>query len=94
MKKPLWQLTGEELSEIISQVVEQKLLFRDEQVMPQKTSVYGIRGIAQLFNCSTATANLIKRSGIIDGAISQINRKIVVDAELALELIKKGRRKS
>lgn len=48
--------------------------------------VYGIKGIADLFGCSVPTANKIKRSGKIDKAITQVGRKIVVDAEMALEL--------
>lgn len=48
--------------------------------------VYGIPGIAKLFGCSLPTANRIKKSGRIDKAITQIGRKIIVDAELALEL--------
>ncbi len=48
--------------------------------------VYGIPGIAKLFGCSLPTANRIKKSGKIDKAITQIGRKIIVDAELALEL--------
>ncbi len=62
---------------------------------PQKRHVYGIRGIAELFGCSIPTANRIKRSGRIDKAITQIGRKIIVDAELALELARRkigGRR--
>lgn len=51
-----------------------------------KKYVYGIRGIAELFGCSMPTANRIKQSGKIDKAITQIGRKIIVDAELALEL--------
>ena len=50
--------------------------------------VYGIAGIAQIFNCSMTTANRIKQSGKINRAITQYGRKIVVDADLALELIK------
>ena len=42
--------------------------------------------IAKLFGCSLPTANRIKKSGKIDKAITQIGRKIIVDAELALEL--------
>lgn len=52
----------------------------------EKKYVYGIRGIAGLFNCSMPTANRIKASGKIDRAITQIGRKIIVDADLALEL--------
>lgn len=53
---------------------------------PEKQYVYGIAGIARLFACSIPTANRIKASGKIDKALKQIGRKIVVDAELALEL--------
>lgn len=52
----------------------------------RKKYVYGILGIAKLFGCSLPTANRIKKSGKIDKAITQIGRKIIVDAELALEL--------
>ena len=55
----------------------------------EKRLVYGIAGIAQLFNCSMTTANRIKASGKIDRAISQCGRMITVDADLALELMKK-----
>ena len=48
--------------------------------------VYGIRGIMQLFNCSYSTAQRIKASGQIDGAISQVGRKITVNADRAIEL--------
>lgn len=51
-----------------------------------KKFVYGIGGIARLFGCSMPTANRIKKSGKIDRAITQIGRKIIVDAEMALEL--------
>lgn len=51
-----------------------------------KRLVYGISGIAQLFNCSMTTANRIKASGRIDDAITQHGRIIVVDADKALLL--------
>ena len=44
------------------------------------------RYIARLFGCSMPTANRIKKSGKIDRAITQIGRKIIVDADMALEL--------
>jgi len=56
----------------------------------EKRLVYGIAGIARLFNCSMTTANRIKASGKIDRAISQCGRMITVDADLALELMKKN----
>ena len=51
-----------------------------------KKYVYGIGGIARLFGCSIPTANRIKKSGRIDRANTQIGRKIIVDADMALEL--------
>lgn len=49
---------------------------------------YGIKGLAQILGCSTATAQRIKSTGRLDKAISQDGRIIVVDVELALELMK------
>ena len=52
----------------------------------EKRYVYGLAGIARLFGCSLPTANRIKQSGKINRAITQIGRKIIVDADLVLEL--------
>lgn len=73
------------LSKRISEMTGQELLELLQSEAPKKY-VYGIDGIASLFNCSIPTANRIKASGKIDKAIKQIGRKIIVDAELALEL--------
>lgn len=84
-QKPLWQMTGEEflfLQNNSQQISKQQF----ETVDRSKKYVYGILGIAQLFDCSLPTANRIKKSKKIDNAITQIGRKIIVDAELALEL--------
>lgn len=56
------------------------------QAKEEKRLVYGIAGIAQIFNCSMTTANRIKASGRIDDAITQHGRIIVVDANKALQL--------
>lgn len=52
----------------------------------EKRYVYGYAGVARLFNCSIPTAARILKSGKIAAATSQLSRKIVVDADLALEL--------
>ena len=57
-----------------------------EVTTKQKNLVYGLEGIKTLFGCSTTTAWRIKNSEWIRPAISQVGRKIVVDADLALEL--------
>lgn len=53
--------------------------------------VYGIDGIADLFHCSRPTAQRIKSSGVIDKAITQHGRKIIVEAEYALQLLRTHR---
>ena len=73
-EKKISEMTGGELLELINGKPE------------EKKYVYGIKGIADLFNCAIPTANRIKASGKIDKAITQIGRKIIVDAEYALEL--------
>ena len=88
LQKPIAMMTGEELCFLITQSVE-----NTEVVTPQvasKGNYYGIEGIARVFGCSVPTANRIKKSGIIDKAITQIGRKIVVDADLALSLVKES----
>ena len=83
-KKPLWQMTGEEFLRLYQTSEHQEA--QQPIVNPTKKHVYGIHGIAQLFGCSMPTAHRIKKSGKIDRAITQIGRKIIVDADLALEL--------
>lgn len=91
-QKPLWQLTGEEFL-ILQQDAGSKQNDISFNEVSEERYVYGIAGIARLFNCSVPTASRIKKSGRIDKAITQIGRKIVIDTELALELAreKEGR---
>lgn len=53
--------------------------------------VYGIKGIEELFGCSHATAQHYK-DNVISEAVTQNGRKIIVDADYAVELF--GRRKN
>lgn len=82
-QKPLWQMTGEEFLFLQNQIIHKPDKIN---VKPDTKIVYGIAGIAKLFNCSKPTASRIKKSKIIDKAITQIGRKIIVDADLAVEL--------
>lgn len=88
LQKPIAMMTGEELCFLITKSVEstEKSTFS----MAPKGNYYGIEGIARVFGYSVPTANRIKKSGIIDKAITQIGRKIVVDADLALSLAKES----
>jgi hypothetical protein len=85
LNKPLWQLTVGEFLELMEQIPTVTV----DNTPKEKNLVYGIAGIAQIFNCSMTTANRIKASGKIDRAISQCGRMITIDADLALELMKK-----
>ena len=87
----------EELRKIISEELGRFLTHRNESTTSQLLKyVYGLNGIAELFNCSIPTANRIKNSGKISDAISQFGRIIITDKEKAIELFGKkngGRRK-
>ena len=87
LNKPLWQMTGEEFL-FLSNSTTPKTETCQVKVTDATSAkyVYGLKGIADLFGCSIPTANRIKKSGRIDKAIKQIGRKIIVNAELALEL--------
>ena len=88
LNKPVWQMTGEELLTLTRQGKRETADNETEEKVKVsgKRYVYGISGIAHLFGCSKPTANRIKKSGKIDRAITQIGRKIIVDADLALDL--------
>lgn len=79
---PIAMLTVGQLKEILGSP-QPKVI---DTTNTDKNFVFGIVGIAKLFGCSLPTANRIKASGKIDKAITQIGRKIIVDADLALEL--------
>lgn len=89
LAKPICMMTGEELT-LLLQNTEKVTAKVPAEVVPEKHYEYGIEGLAKVFGCSIPTANRIKKSGVIDAAITQVGRKIVVDAELALELAKKA----
>ena len=86
LSKPVWQMTGEEFIMLSRHASGQTEAQPQPVTDTSRKYVYGIPGIAKLFGCSLPTANRIKKSGRIDKAITQIGRKIIVDAEFALEL--------
>lgn len=88
LDKPVWQMTGEELLFLAQHGQRHTETNSTQQTSTkeQRRFVYGLSGLARLFGCSLPTANCIKQSGKIDRAITQIGRKIIIDADLALEL--------
>ena len=90
LEKPLWQFTGKDHAYMMKHVLMESLSVESTEPSSQKRYVQGYQGIATLFGCSKSTAQRIKKSGIIDEAITQVNRKILVDADLALQLVKES----
>ena len=90
LQTPVCMMTGEQLAFLVTNLPllnkQGNKASSDEEAAKPRRLVYGIKGIADTFGCSIPTANRIKRSGVIDDAITQVGRKIVVDADLALEL--------
>lgn len=90
LQTPVCMMTGEQLAFLVSNLPllnkQGNKASSDEEAAKPRRLVYGIKGIADTFGCSIPTANRIKKSGVIDDAITQVGRKIVVDADLALEL--------
>ena len=95
LNKPLWQMTGEEFLFLTQSGSSHQETNPKVMEVSSSKYVYVLKGIADLFGCSIPTANRIKKSGKIDKAIKQIGRKIIVNAELALQLAgeKKGDRR-
>ena len=90
-EKPIFQMTGEEFLYLQKNIEKSDVNPKNstnENI--SKKYVYGIMGLAKLIDASKSTANRIKKSGIIDQAIIQNGRKIIIDSELALKLIKES----
>ena len=87
-QKPVAMMTGEELSVLIDS--RMATWATEIASLSQRIIYYGIEGIAQIFGSCVPTTNRIKKSGMIDDAITQIDRQIVIDDNLALELAKKA----
>ena len=86
--QPLYTMTVEEFIELLDERI--KAAISNETAAAPATRqtgrlVYGLRGIRELFGVSHLTAQRYK-DGIIKEAVRQNGRKIVVDADYALEL--------
>ena len=92
LKKPLFSCT---LGEFIDALLEKIGIMGGvdvENSPTKKNLVYGLAGLCDLLGCSSSTANRIKKSGILNPAIYQVGKIIVIDADLALELLKVTKR--
>ena len=85
LKMPIWQMTGAQYKTFMESFMPNILMTL--QQTPKKHYVYGIGGLAELIGKSKATAQRLKSSGIIDDAVIQNGNTIMIDADLALQLI-------
>ena len=87
--KALFQATLGDLREMIEELFSPGGDLPEEpQYEVKKHLVYGLAGLAKLLGVCKSTASKIKKTGILDPAISQHGKVIVTDADLALELMK------
>lgn len=91
--KPIFSLTVEEFIAALREGlgftdlnVEQEEL-NGHNMPVRKHYVYGLKGLCSLLGCSISTAARIKKSGAIDAAISQRGKIIVIDSDLALDIL-------
>ena len=88
LKDPLYSLSVEDFVKILETVLQRTINPAPikERDFTDKRYVYGIAGIATLFNCCKTTASRILHSGKIDKAVTKFGQKIIVDADLAMQL--------
>ncbi|MCI2145803.1 MAG: DUF3853 family protein [Bacteroidales bacterium] len=84
---PVWQLTVGELKQLLYDTMPPAQPTQPAQSR-QDRYVYGLDGLARLMGCSKSTAFRIVHSGMIDKAVVQVGRKIAVDADKAMDLLK------
>ena len=87
--KPIIQATLGDLKEMIEDMFATPTDYpHDKPPEVKRHLVYGLAGLAKLLGVCKSTASKIKSSGILNPAISQHGKVIVIDADLALELMK------
>ena len=87
LDKPLATATLADLYEVIRELLNDNKCNAVVDLQ-EKKYVYGIKGLASLLGCSIATAERVKASGILNPAISQHGRTIIIDVEMALDILR------
>ncbi len=85
---PIAALTVGDLKELLRELdTTHKAEKTDPTPDPGRRYVYGLKGIQSLFGCSHLTAQRYK-DGFLKPACMQRGRKIVIDADKAMQLFK------
>lgn len=85
------QFTSRDLLDLLEDSIVMKNENPKDIKQIEKKYVYGISGIQKLLNCSESSAKRLKKSGVIDDAIIQNGRKIIIDVDRAMELLKSNK---
>ena len=97
-KQPLFQSTLGDLVEVL----KEELGFASESGNDEKGNTFpsgskhyvrGMKELAVALHCSISTAQRIKSSGVIDAAISQNGKVVVIDVERALDILRVSNKK-
>lgn len=87
--KPLAMLSVRELVDVILPALGIRPRGEVANEEKGKKYVYGVAGLAELLNCSIATAQRRLSSGILEECIIRSGRKIIIDQEATLEILKR-----
>ena len=71
----------------VGNLTVEQLLEVSKKLNSEKKYEYGMKGLAKILGCSLSKAAYVKRSGILDKAIIQNRNIIIIDKDLALELL-------
>jgi len=85
---PVSQMTAAQLAAFLKEATPAA----EPAAAPAPRLVYGLKGIMELLGVSNMTAQRYKK-GIIKPAVSQYGRKIVTNADLALQLFHEAKAK-
>lgn len=78
LKKPMWQMTGEEFLYLF------KVNGENAKAQPHENYAYGMRALGDAIGCSLSTIYDLKKKGVLDEAIvSFVGRKIAFDVNTA-----------
>lgn len=84
---PLWQLTVQEFENLMGRILSEFFQHDEMSARDPPRLVHGLDGLCKVLGCSKSTAMRLKKSGILDEAMVQTGRKIIIDAEKALEIL-------
>ena len=88
-EKFLMQATLGDIKQMISDAVREAALTAiAENEENRRNFVYGLKGLALLLGCSISTAERLRQSGILDQAIIAHKGLLVIDADMALDLLR------